>query len=213
MTDQELLSIYVKLVPFIAEVFGPGIEVLVHDVSNPEHSLIAICNNVSGREVGAPLTDLARDIQQKGTYNNISYTTNYTGWNKKGYFLSSTYYIKNEGRLIGLLCINKDTSAVQEFHSSVQLLLEKFNLQGPKDENISENLNPPITNLIQDRISEIISQTGVIPSRMTSREKIKIVHRLNKEGVLMLKGAVTEIATQLNISVPTVYRYLNKPVN
>ena len=213
MTDQELLDIYVKLVPFIAEVFGPGIEVLVHDVSNPDHSLIAIYNNVSGREIGAPLTDYGREIQQNGTYSNIPYETNYTGWNKKGNFLSSTYYIKNEGRLIGLLCVNKDISAVQELNSAVQLLLERYNLQGPQDKNISENLNPPITNLIQERISEIIAHTGVNPSRMTSREKIDTVHRLNDEGILMIKGAVSEIATQLNISVPTVYRYLNKPVN
>lgn len=213
MTDQDLLYIYVKLVPFIAEVVGPGTEVLIHDVSNPDHSLIAISNNVSGRDIGAPLTDFAREIQQSGTYSNTAYMANYTGWSKKGNFLSSTYYIKNEGRLIGLLCINKDLSAVQEFNSAVHLLLEKFNLHDPQDKNVSENLNPPITNFIQDRISEIISQTGVIPSRMTSREKINTVHRLNEEGILMIKGAISEIASQLNISVPTVYRYLNKPVN
>ena len=46
---------------------------------------------------------------------------------------------------------------------------------------------------------------------MSLREKVRVVHRMNDEGVMMMKGAVAEIAAQLQVSVPTVYRYLNKP--
>lgn len=42
------------------------------------------------------------------------------------------------------------------------------------------------------------------------KEKMVVVHRLEERGVLGMKGAVMEIARQLKISEPTVYRYLNR---
>jgi len=45
---------------------------------------------------------------------------------------------------------------------------------------------------------------------MTRKEKISIVHRLDEVGLLSVKGAIGEIAEQLHVSIPTVYRYLSK---
>ena len=42
MTNEEILNLYKSLVPFIANLLGPSSEVLLHDVSNPEHSVVAI---------------------------------------------------------------------------------------------------------------------------------------------------------------------------
>lgn len=210
MTDQEMLKLYTNLVPFLAEICGPGSEIVVHDVKNPDCSLIAIRNNLSGREVGNPMTDLACELQEKGMYTDAEYLLNYKGKSKNVDFLSSTYFIKNEGRLIGLLCVNKDMSAVEELNHAVRGLLERFNLSAPTDAGPSENLDNPVANLMHARIAEIIAQCGVAPERMSMAEKIRVVHRLNEDGVLMMKGAVAEIAEQLSVSVPTVYRYLNK---
>lgn len=211
MTDQEILQIYVNLVPFLAEVCGTGSEVVVHDVNDPEHSLIAICNDVSGRAVGDPMTDLARQIQEKGSYTNEEYLANYSGKSKNGEFLSSTYYIKNEGRLIGLLCINKDMTVVQDAAAALHALLERFNLTAPQQSEYVENLDNPMASMMHTRIAEIIAQCGVPPARMSLQEKVRVVHRMNEEGVMMMKGAVAEIASQLSVSVPTIYRYLNRP--
>ena len=103
MTDQELLKCYTDFVPFLAAVCGPGCEIVIHDVTNPEQSIIAIGNGISGRELGDPMTDLARELQEKGTYADTECLLNYKGKTKSGEFLSSTYFIKNEGRLIGML--------------------------------------------------------------------------------------------------------------
>lgn len=213
MTDSEVLQLYIGLVPFLAEVCGPGSEVVIHDVTDPEHSLIAIRNSVSGRVVGNPMTDLARELAARGAYSDADYLTNYTGKNKNGEFLSSTYYIKNEGRLIGLLCINKDMTAVQELNGALQRLLDRFNLSAPQESEFSENLDNPVATMMHARIADIIAQSGLPPARMSLREKVRVVHRMNDEGVLMMKGAVAEIASQLSVSVPTVYRYLNKPLD
>ena len=49
MTDQEVLQLYINIAPFLAEVCGPGCEIVIHDTKEPEHSLAAIYNNVSDR--------------------------------------------------------------------------------------------------------------------------------------------------------------------
>lgn len=213
MTDAEVLQQYVSLVPFLAAVCGPGCEVVVHDITDPEHSLIAICNGVSGREVGDPLTDLARDLAARGAYADTDYLLNYAGKSKKVEFLSSTFYIKNKQRLIGMLCINKDITAVQELNGAVQRLLDRFNLRAAPEGEYSENLDNPLASMVYTRIADTIAQSGIPPARMSRREKMRIVHQLDESGVTLMKGAIAEIANQLSISVPTVYRYLNQPAD
>ncbi len=210
MTDQEVLQLYISFVPFMAKVCGPGCEIVVHDIRNPQCSLIAIENSLSGRKLGNPLTELARDLAEQGKYLETDYVANYSGRTKKNDFLSSTYFIKNEGRLIGMLCVNKDISAIKQMSCSFAHLQEYFNLIVPNDSEYSENLDNPVDDIMHSRITEVINQGGVSPTRMSIDEKIHVVHRLHESGVTTMKGAVAEIARQLFISVPTVYRYLKK---
>ena len=210
LTDQEIFNLYIDIIPFLAEVCGSDSEIVIHDGTNPENSIIAIENSLSGRNIGDPMTDLAIEFQEKKTYTSQPYISNYSGKTKDSEFLSFTYFIKNKDKLIGFLCINKDMTAVQQLNCSVKNLLARFNLGAPTDDNYKENLDTPVVSMINNRISEIISQSGVSPNRMTRMEKIAVVHRLDEEGLLSVKGAVGEIAEQLSVSIPTVYRYLNK---
>lgn len=210
MSDQEVLQKYIDFVPFLGEVLGPGCEIVIHNVADLEHSLVAICNGISGRKVGDPITDLACRLMERKACQEAPYVTNYKGTGKGGDFLCSTYFIKNEGRLIGMLCVNKDMTAVQEISNSLHALLERFNLAAPQEGESIENLDNSVTNMMHNIIANHIAQSGQTPSRMNLEEKVRVVHRLNEDGVLMMKGAVQEIARQLGVSVPTVYRYLNK---
>lgn len=210
MTDKKYLDMYVGMMPFWAEVCGPGCEIVVHDITHPEHSIVAIHNCSTGRQLGDPLTDLFRDIIEEGRYHNRDYLVGYRGCTKDKEFLSFTYFIKNEGRLIGLLCVNKDLSLVNGFAQKLQLMLEKFSLGSPQTQDTQENLDTSVTDMLRNLVSNAILQTGITPGRMSMEEKVTLVHRLNEQGVLSMKGSVAEIAGQLNISEPTVYRYLNR---
>ena len=208
MTNQEILGFYSELVPFFAAVCGPGCEVVLHDVTDPEHSLIRIANPLSGRKVGDAMTDLSRDLQRKGIYSEAPFLSNYEGRSKGKNFLSSTYFIKNKGELIGLLCVNKDTSVAADAAATLHALLERYNLNPASESEYKENLDTSIGKMLNHRISEIIQEFGMSPKRMSREEKITVVHHMNEEGLLSVKGAVQEIAAQLEVSVPTVYRYL-----
>ena len=53
LADQEILSHYIKMGEILSEMFKPNLEVIIHDLRFPEHSIIAIFNNhITGRTVG-----------------------------------------------------------------------------------------------------------------------------------------------------------------
>lgn len=211
MHNEEVLQLYVELLPFLAQVCGPGSEVVVHDISDPDHSLRAIRNNLSGRQTGGAMMPPTRELLEQIGDPNADFVLNQPIMSSGGELLSSVYFIRNEGQVIGLLCVNKDTAAVQELNSSLRAVLERFNLAKPQTAATEEG-DTSVAALVRERIAAAIAEYGIPPSRMSMQEKVRVVHRLNNEGVLVMKGAVSEIAAQLSVSVPTVYRYLNKPL-
>lgn len=44
---------------------------------------------------------------------------------------------------------------------------------------------------------------------MTRQEKMEIVWELTNQGIPRMKGAISEIAKQLELSESTVYRYIS----
>lgn len=210
MTDTEILEHYRLLVPFIAQLCGPSCEVLLHDISRPDDSVIAIENGFhSGRTIGCPMTDLAQKVVASEDYKEKDFLSNYSGSGKGKNFVSSTFYIKNGDRLIGLLCINRDMGTIIELEHVIERLKKQWNLNTVSPE-IKENLDVPVPILLQNMVTNAIQDTGMLPERMSIPEKVALVHKLMEQGVLSMKGSVAEIARQLQISEPTVYRYIHR---
>lgn len=211
MTDEELLNIYIQLLPFLQQVLGSNTEIVIHDIRKPDCSLIAIENPVSGRTVGAPLTDMFRQMIANKEYENKDFISNYNGSSKSANFLSSTFFIKNQKKIIGLLCINKDTNSVSELNLAIKSLLQGYNLSLPEDSTYSETFESnAMDEIIKERIQNTILNTRTLPKRMSVDEKIMVIKTIQQEGVLSMKGAVAETANQLHISVPTLYRYIKR---
>jgi len=106
----QLLQQYVKLTEFLGHTLGPDYEVALHDLTDRNRSIVAIANShVSGRELGAPLTNTALKILRDKSYESHDYLLHYRGVSADGRILrSSTFFIKQNGKLIGMLCINFD---------------------------------------------------------------------------------------------------------
>lgn len=210
MTNEEILTLYKTLVPFIANLLGPSSEVLLHDVSNPEHSVVAISNgHLSGRGIGSPLTDFARELIASNAYSDQPYLTNYSGSCKGRSFTSSTYFIKNEDVIIGMLCINRDMHLISDFSRIVEALKTHYNLNAPSNDVIELLDETPVDQIIHSMIQKAINDYGISSTRLSKNERISIVQRLKELGAFNIKGAVGEIAGQLHVSEPTLYRYLN----
>ena len=116
-----LLQQYMKLTEFLGHALGPDYEVALHDLTNKDRSIIAIANNhISGREIGAPLTNVALSILRDRSYETSDYCLQYHGISANGKNLrSNTMFIKQDGRLIGMLCINFDDSRYRDISDRI----------------------------------------------------------------------------------------------
>ncbi len=215
---------YIPFVEFLGAFLGENCEVVLHDTTNKEESVLAIANgHISGRDVGAPLTDLALKFLVNGVYREKDWMMGYTTKTGSGNLLhSATYFIKDsDGALLGMLCLNMDTTDIiaardlinRVIHSSgFDAAVEKENCeqQTEKEEKESETFPNSMEDLTESLIAQVVADTNILPERMTPEEKMEVVSTLNTRGVFMLKGAIKVVAKHLVVSEATVYRYLHK---
>jgi len=220
--NRRILESFFPMASFIAAIIGPKCEVVVHDISDPERSIIFIENgHISGRKVGDGSTDLVLKILKDEAYREQPFIANYKASSARGQnFRSSTYFIKNnQGELVGLMCLNIDIThmeiAAEWMNHVLQggALLPQTSLEtaAPREEKPPvEYLQGNVDDLLQHMIAATLGKVSVPTDRLSSNEKINIVKELNEQGVFLLKGGVSQVAAALSISEPTVYRYLQK---
>ena len=223
-----LLQHYMKLTEFLGQALGPDYEVALHDLTNKDRSIIAIANNhVSGREVGAPLTNMALSILRDKSYENSDYRLHYYGVSVNGKDLrSNTMFIKQNGRLIGMLCINFDDSRYRALSNQLLGLCHPdmfvtdilpLNVTGndapPPGRPTPEKFRNSTDAVAVDAISRELEHMGVTAERLTSEERLKIITALEADGIFLLKGAVKDVAAGLHCSQASVYRYLSQIKN
>lgn len=221
-----LLQHYMKLTEFLGQALGPDYEVALHDLTDKNRSIIAIVNNhVSGREVGAPLTNVALKILMDKSYESQDYRLHYCGVSAAGKTLrSSTLFIKQNGRLIGMLCINFDDSRYQEASESILRLCHpdafvEDHCQPDRPQSgetiravpaTTESFHNSIDAVAGDAVSRELARLGVTADRLTPDERIQIISSLEAGGIFLLKGAVKDVADALHCSQASVYRYLSQ---
>ncbi|PWM23837.1 MAG: hypothetical protein DBX44_05295 [Oscillospiraceae bacterium] len=211
---------YCVLVEFLGKTLGSQYEIVLHDLSDGNNQIAAIVNNqISGRTPGAPLTGLALQFAAERVYEKQNYVVNYRGISRKNSPLrSATMFIKDEhDTLIGMLCVNYDTSAYLEAAESLSKLFQISlaqaqppELAGLLQDTVEETFPDSIHEVIQSVLHSALESSGVPVDRLTQEEKMKVVEQLNNKGVFLLKGAVSEVARQMASSEATIYRYLSK---
>lgn len=204
---------YIHLVDFLGACFGDNTEVVLYDFKDINHSVIAIHNgHISGRTIGAPLTNFALSkLKDKGK-EGPPYYLNYLGMSKNTTLKSNSFFILDKyGNPQGMISINIDVSKYQEAAELLQKLAFLPSMKPvEKDNNIIEAFQSSPRDLINQIINEVTNSGEISIERLTVDEKIEIIKRLNTEKFFLIKGAVSEAADALGISIATVYRYLSK---
>ncbi|PAB58536.1 helix-turn-helix transcriptional regulator [Anaeromicrobium sediminis] len=219
--NQTMLKQYSVLVEFLGKTLGPDYEVALHDIGDYTNSIVAIANgHISGRTIGAPMTNLGLNVISDKSYKNKDYKLNYNGVSKDQRILrSSTMFIKDENEeLVGMLCINFDDKRYVDITNQILKLCHPDELieQNSTYESVSsiaaeaESFSGSITEVTTNALKKISSDNNIPIDRLTQDERLHIVDILNQKGIFMLKGAVSEVAKQLHCSEPSIYRYLSK---
>lgn len=206
----KLLISYLPMVDFIADCMGENTEVVLHDLTDWHKSVVALRNgHISGRAVGSPITDLSLSILKTATFERQPYMANYQGVAKNGHSLkSATYFIKDEeGAMVGMLCVNTDYHALTEAQTQIGALIAALGLQ--TGDGITENFNMNVSDLVQANLCRVCPNLEEQIVRMSQKDKVEIVEKLDEQGTFLVKGSIGCVAEKLGVSVPTIYRYLN----
>src|SRR5216684_2273793 len=108
----EFLENYARIVRLFGKSFpNTGMEILLHNLADPSHSLIVLENNVTGRHLRDGTTNLLIDLQRRENEDKLNYELN-IGARK---FKCTTIPIKRkEFGIVGAICINIDANYITE---------------------------------------------------------------------------------------------------
>ncbi|MDD2573310.1 MAG: PAS domain-containing protein [Bacillota bacterium] len=199
----------IPIVGGIAKTFGKSCEVVLHDITDPYHSIVAIENShVTERNLGGPMSQANIEAIAAGGF--AGDQLNYTKKTPDGRILkSSTIVIRDENQKpIGCLCINFDLSEFVMVRNSINALC----YTEEQDENKIEkgyrgaNINEVLCNLV----TSVLDNSGRPVAYMTKDDKVEIVSILDQKGAFLIKGAIDYVAKVLCVSRYTVYNYLDE---
>lgn len=112
--NSRFLANFKRIVRLIGDSFpDTGIEIILHDLTNPSTALCVIKNNVTGRNIDAPATNLVLDLKTRRQRNEdkLNYELN-IGSRR---FKCTTIPIYREPvGLVGAICINVDVNFLTE---------------------------------------------------------------------------------------------------
>src|SRR5438876_11826943 len=137
----EFLENYVRIVRLIGKSFpNAGIEILLHNLADPAHSLITLENHVTGRHLRDGTTNLLIDLKKRQLQNEdkLNYELN-IGARK---FKCTTIPIsRKDFGIVGAICINVDvnylTDEVMKDHERIEAWFKNFcRMDMQLDENI-----------------------------------------------------------------------------
>jgi predicted transcriptional regulator YheO len=202
----QVVDVYRPLVEPLARASGPGVEVVLHDLSKLPNSVAAIAGGLSGREVGAPATDLGLRLlmREDPPESIIGYRTELPG----GVICrSSTIFLRGDhDRPVAALCINRDISRLTAARDLLAELIDTSEVSG---HDRTETFYDTVEHLTDDLLGRAIASVGVPVAQMSKADKTLVVKDLQRRGFFLIKESVELAATSLGVSRYTIYNYLN----
>ena len=206
--NQDILAHYIKVGEIIAEMFSPYLEVIVHDLTNPNQSIIAIFNShITGRKIGDGTSDIGYKKLSNALPDKI---VNYSNKSPSGVELkSSSLTIRNDdNKIIGSMGFNFDLSTFVNIKEFIDLFSKSVEMEElPKTEQF---FMWSIKTEIQQALNKYFTMNQLQGKVLKRGDKLKVIIYMKDKGYLSKKGAKTIISELLAISRPTLYKYLKE---
>jgi predicted transcriptional regulator YheO len=192
-----LLSAFVPVADLIGAAVGPDVEVVLHDLSTPLHSVVYVVNgHVTGRKVGQTFEHLFSDAL-KGRVASGDLIDNYYFKTAGKTIRSSSLMLRApSGRLIGAICINIDVSKITAAIRDLSALLPGYVNSAPQVE--SHTLPETASALVN-------SMLEAMPERPTRSERLELIAFLISKNVFDMRGSIERVASRLGVANVTIY--------
>lgn len=201
--EQSLLLEQVKhIADGLGKTLSPFCEVVVHDLLDPKHAVLAIHNNLSKREVGQPATELGLARILDPNYDQV--IANYPNKFADGRQVKSTSVgIKDsEGNYIAALCMNVDLTMFHGFQNAMSQFVSVDPSMKP-----AESLDPAGADAIRARIDQFAAKIALTPRTLKTPERKQLLQELKESGLLDVRRSMEIIAEHLGVSRAAVYTY------
>jgi predicted transcriptional regulator YheO len=210
-----MIKMLQPVVQMLGSVIGPNIEVVLHDLTVPERSIVAIANgHVSNRNIGSSIIAGPKDdkgfheakrqlgVRGRDEHSVISdYATVTSGGLK---LRSSTVIFRDSlGEPCAALCLNSDLTMFHATHAWLEGYLNA-KAKPVRDENPQPAMDLLMKNIIDDAVRVFGKSVGV----MNKEEKMQAVETMLQRGLFIVKGGVERAAAALGVSRYTVYNYM-----
>ncbi|MHA3061748.1 helix-turn-helix transcriptional regulator [Acinetobacter sp. ANC 4636] len=199
--EKHLLKQLDMIAQGLSETLAPFCEVVVHDLTNPEHSILAIHNNLSGRNIGDPATELGLARIMSPEFPSL--IANYANQFADGRPAKSTSIgIKDtNGQYIAALCMNIDLTLFRGMQSALECFTHI------DTNSIVEHLEPSGSEAIRKYIDQYASKHAKTPQMLKLNERKELMAELKQNGLLDIKKAIETVAQHLGISRASAYLY------
>lgn len=209
---EDILAAFRPVMHAMAAAAGPGCEVVLHDLSDPDpdlgHTIIAIENgHVTGRDVSGPSSSLGSNVihNQSAEHNAFGYQ----GLTSDGRRLrcSSVYFRNSGGNIIAALCVNYDISTLEQARTLLDGLLAPA--QADAAEQPSEFFGRDLVAVMEGMVAEAIREVGKPVAQLSRDDRVAVLRKLDAQGALQMRKGVESVAARLGISRVTAYSYLD----
>ncbi len=202
------LKPYISTAEMLVQTLGKECEVVLHDLADPEHSVVYVAGAVTHRQIGQNFDHLVTQVMMSDRLKD-DFVANYYFESQGKLIRSSTQLIFDEDaqperKLIGALCINIDTAPI----TAQIAYLQSFLPQLPKKETAAPNEDLPLSAMMIRLIDSVLGNSQ--PKNLNRDEKIEKVRFMEEKGIFLMKGGIDIVAEKLGVNKVTIYSYLDE---
>lgn len=198
-----------RLAHGIAAQFGPGCEVVVHDLTTTDAaSTVAVIENgqVTGRKLGDGPSRVALEALHDRRHHALEDRLAYLTKTEDGRFLkSSTIFLRDEGgEVVGIFSINFDITMLMTARHELDALVSTGTQNEP------EPIPQSVTELLDELIEQSVRLVGKPVSLMNKEDKVRAIGFLNDAGAFLITKSGQKVCTYFGISKYTLYSYMDE---
>jgi predicted transcriptional regulator YheO len=209
--DDELDSVF-ELLKRIAHAtvstVGPHVEAVVHDLRDPEHALVGIAGNLTGRKVGASIPDseYLPDNINRHTHDLLNHPLK-TSSGKK--LLSTEVFLRNRNNeIVGAFGLNIDKEGMRKARDILNELLREEEEDSTAE--VIESFATDPADFINIALRSAEKEVGKPIHSLKSADKAAVVAILDRMGVFRFRQSADLVAEALLLSRASVYSHLKK---
>lgn len=203
---------FVQIVEGLAAIMGNDCEILLHDVSRLERSIVACANeHITGRTLGSPMSGYGLQLLTSEEFKKNNGIHTYMARANNGALIKcGVISLKDDlGEVIGLLCVHIDTAKARV---AKELLDAFFSIEKEvaKEETVNEFFGLEIEDVFKNSLHDVMISLGKPLHTLSKQEKKEVLKNLQDKGFFMMKGAVDYVASEMKNSKFTIYAYMRE---